>query len=487
MKRILQSWRGGGASRESSNCESLEPRVLLAAAVVSVRASDSAAAESAGRPNPGAIVIERTGGDISSALVVSYSVSGTAGQSDFQGLPGTATIAAGKKSVILPIITMNDAVAEESETVVLNLLASDAYALHANAAKRSATVMIADDEPTVAITRSKDANEGKSAPISGVFTVKRTGKDYSAPLVVEYSLMGDSTATAGEDFRALSGSVTIAAGKTSATITIDPVVDTVPEATETVHLALSTLTTYRLDARKASATVGLIDVRRVEPLTALGMDQNRTWSYALTSDLTAAGQHEHVTADGKASLVANENTFVWSIAATNIVGSSDNSLILPTATFERRSDGVYLTNLYSSVGPANDTEAWTISGLRLAPPTLMTTASGNGQTTVSTPYGDFNGTVSSKVALGATQSVTVPAGTFQATLVTLTLSLRASGRVTLFGETTNVVITETATIAFLTVPGIGPVKFTDTVTGKVSARGQSVSFKAISVAEMTPG
>jgi hypothetical protein len=113
---------------------------------VTVSAPDNAAAETkAGRtPNPGKFRITRAGGGVANDLVVSYTVGGaaTAG-ADYAGLPGTATILAGKTTVDIVVSPVDDAIHEGKETVVLTLTAKPAYRVGTAA---SATVAIADND-----------------------------------------------------------------------------------------------------------------------------------------------------------------------------------------------------------------------------------------------------------------------------------------------------------------------------------------------------
>src|SRR5206468_2676992 len=76
--------------------------------------------------------------------------------------------------------------------------------------------------PTVTVTAT-DANASETGPDSGTFTITRTG-DTTAPLTVNYSLSG--TASNGTDYQQLGTSVTIAAGVSSATVTVTPIDDT---------------------------------------------------------------------------------------------------------------------------------------------------------------------------------------------------------------------------------------------------------------------
>jgi hypothetical protein len=93
---------------------------------------------------------------------------------------------------------------------------------------------------TVTIVAS-DSNASEPGSNRGKFTVTRTGSTNNA-LKVKYKIGG--TASAEIDYQALSGSLNIMAGKTSASIAVKPFDDTVVEPVETVIVTLSPSNTY---------------------------------------------------------------------------------------------------------------------------------------------------------------------------------------------------------------------------------------------------
>ena len=83
--------------------------------------------------------------------------------------------------------------------------------------------------------------EGHAGTTSARFQVTLTSAS-SEPITIAYETPAEGNATPGVDFAAGSGSVTIPAGQTAATITVGVVGDTVPEPNELfyVHLASAT-------------------------------------------------------------------------------------------------------------------------------------------------------------------------------------------------------------------------------------------------------
>jgi subtilase family serine protease len=108
-------------------------------------------------------------------------------------------------------------------------------------------------KPTVTVTAT-DENAAEAGPDTGTFTVTRTG-DTDADLVVSYTVGG--TATAGSDYVALSGTVTIPAGAAEATVVVTPLDDTHVEGGETVELDLATNAAYVVGS-PAFATVTIV-------------------------------------------------------------------------------------------------------------------------------------------------------------------------------------------------------------------------------------
>ncbi|MDB9448817.1 peptidylprolyl isomerase [Dolichospermum circinale] len=89
-----------------------------------------------------------------------------------------------------------------------------------------------------------------------IYTFSRNG-DLSAALTANYSVAGtatfntDYTRIGTGNFTATSGTITFAAGASTATLTIDPTADTVVESNETVALTLATGTGYTIGTTTA--------------------------------------------------------------------------------------------------------------------------------------------------------------------------------------------------------------------------------------------
>jgi Calx-beta domain len=173
----------------------------------------------------------------SQATVISYLVSGTAiSGSDYTALSGTVTIPAGATTATISIPVLNDLVVEPSETVTVTL-SSVTSGLATLGATVIATNTIADnDAATVTITNTTNAAEPAT---NGLMTLTQTAVSSQAT-VISYTVGG--TATSGSDYTALSGTVTIPAGATTATISIPVLDDLIVDPAETVIVTLSSVT-----------------------------------------------------------------------------------------------------------------------------------------------------------------------------------------------------------------------------------------------------
>jgi serine protease len=125
-----------------------------------------------------------------------------------------------------------------------------------NSASHTITVNPSISLPVVNI-EATDANAAEPRKDTGRFTISRQGS-ISARLVVGYTVSG--TATNGVDYKSLSGTVTIRAGASSATVTVSPLDDKLQEGSETVTLSLveQNPKTYVVGS-SGSATVTLSD------------------------------------------------------------------------------------------------------------------------------------------------------------------------------------------------------------------------------------
>ena len=173
-------------------------------------------------------------------VTVNYSVSTSAANAataglDFGPLPGFVVIPDGQTTATIFVTVLDDNIFEGTESVTINI---DSVTGSFGIGTSSASIDITDDEmtPVITIAGVVDGNEGTT---SGRFTVSMTAEN-TADTVVSYSVGG--SASSGFDYNALSGSVTIPAGSTSADIDVIIVDDDSPEPDETLSVTLTGVT-----------------------------------------------------------------------------------------------------------------------------------------------------------------------------------------------------------------------------------------------------
>ena len=215
-----------------------------------------------------------------SATVVSYSVAGTAtdGGTDYTSLTGTVTIPANTLTATIDVTGINDdTIVEGTETVIVTLTGTDDVLIGVDATP--ATVNILDnDTATVSIAATTDANETGS--VQGLFTLTQSATSESAT-VVSYTVTGTAT-NGGTDYTSLSGSVTIPANATTATINVTGIVDdTIVEGTETVIVTLDSTDNVLIGIATGpadTATIDILDNDTAEVSIATTTDANETGS-----------------------------------------------------------------------------------------------------------------------------------------------------------------------------------------------------------------
>ncbi|MGH7131293.1 MAG: CARDB domain-containing protein [Phycisphaerales bacterium] len=195
-------------------------------AVVTVVATDPTAAETTAplAADGGRFTFTRTG-PLTSSLLVTYLIGGTASGGDYTGVTGDVTFAAGSATAVVNIGVVNDVIGEPAETLIFTIIDGPGYGPGAAA---TATVTINDNEPVVTVTAvDAFATQTRDGEVlnPGQFRFTRTGPT-TDPFTVFYTIGG--TALNGVDYldgdtdAALTGQVVIPAGQTGAVVNIAP-------------------------------------------------------------------------------------------------------------------------------------------------------------------------------------------------------------------------------------------------------------------------
>jgi hypothetical protein len=207
-------------------------------------------AENVGTSNT--VTLTRTG-DTSGAASVQVSITGgsaTGNGTDYtsSSFPVTVNFAANETSQTVAIPINDDLLDEVDETITLNLGSASNAILGA----QTTTILTITDNDAVPNLSIDDVmvNEGDGTAIFTVSLDAPSGKAIS----VDYAT-ADDTATAGSDYDSASGTLNVAAGETSKTVTVNVSDDSLDEIGESFFVNLSGATNAAIADNQGQATI----------------------------------------------------------------------------------------------------------------------------------------------------------------------------------------------------------------------------------------
>lgn len=235
---------------------------------VSIAATNPNAAEPS---TTGTFTVTRTGAT-TSALVVNYTIGGTAvNGTDYTTLGTSVSIPAGQSSATITVTPIDNTIVDGTRTVILTLSANAAYTVGTGA---SATVNIADNDsggtlPVITLSSSDNvaAETSSGNANTGSVTITRTGATTSALTV---SLAYSGTAVNGTDYATMPASVTIAAGQASSTLTLTPIDNSIVDGARTAVISAAANAAYTLGS-PAFASILINDNDNATPRTTTGI------------------------------------------------------------------------------------------------------------------------------------------------------------------------------------------------------------------------
>ena len=292
--------------------------------------------------------------EVTVAYETTLEASDTAGSDDFTAMSGTLTIAAGATSGVVSVPTTDDSVDEPNETFTLRLSNPPAGVTLTDP---TATGTIKDDDVPLSLSVANAINVEGNAVFFAVTLSPASGQE----VTVAYETTLEASDTAGsDDFTAMSGTLTIAAGATSGVVSVPTTDDSVDEPNETFTLRLSnppadvTLTdamaTGTIIDNDGSPSLSVADASGVEGNAVLfavtlspASGQEVTVAYETTLEASdTAGSDDFTQMSGTLTIAAGAMSGAVSVPTT------DDSVDEPNETFTLRlsnpSAGVTLTD-----------------------------------------------------------------------------------------------------------------------------------------------
>jgi hypothetical protein len=214
------------------------------------------------------------------------------------------------------------------------------------------------DDPASVSIRGASVTEGNTGTVNATFTVTLS-RATNVDVTVQYAT-ADITATAGSDYAAASGTVTIPAGQTTATVTVAVRGDRLPEPTETFAVNLTAATGASIVGGPGICTIldnepriSISDVSKYEgrkgqkttfTLTvtlSVAYDQAVTVSFQTVNGTATAGDNDYVAKAGTLTFAPGETTKTITIEVKgdskreadeyfylDLFGNSTNSLFI---------------------------------------------------------------------------------------------------------------------------------------------------------------
>jgi hypothetical protein len=234
-------------------------------------------------------------------LVYAATADGTAkADVDYMPASGFLTFAPGQTSMDAVVLLYTDTTYEPDETLTLNVSDPDTGAPIASG---TGTIVNDDPVPTVSVM-STSVTEGDSGTTAVLVNVVLSNMSY-LPVTVDYST-ADGSATAGSDYTAASGTVTIAPGNLGNSVILNVQGDRVYEPDETFTVGLANAHNAVLGA---AGTITIVNDDKVPAVTVSSpsVAEGDSGTAALTFTVTLSGSSgqpvtvNYATSDGTAT------------------------------------------------------------------------------------------------------------------------------------------------------------------------------------------
>ncbi|MCT7956395.1 DUF4347 domain-containing protein [Laspinema palackyanum] len=232
------------------------------------------------------------------------------------------------------VTAADDTAVEYAHTSTISHSVTSTDANYNGMAVSNITANVTDNDlPKVNVAAGNNASEANTS--SGQWTLTLSDAAPTGGMTVNYSVAG--TATSGTDYTALSGSVFIPAGATTANINVTPLDDAIDEPDETVKLTVATGTGYNLGTT-SEATISLVDndtagAKLTQSNNSTNVAESGTTDTYEIVLLSQPTQDVSITVNpdsqtrvvGATSLTFTPNN--WNVAQTVTVGAIDDTAV----------------------------------------------------------------------------------------------------------------------------------------------------------------
>ena len=256
------SWNRGSSQPSDNNAalanrsfvrRSLSGVALPSSGTLQFAASDFDAAEGLG---DFVVIVERVNG-AAGQVSVDYVISGgtaTPGL-DFEPRSGTLLFEDGQRTASFKVPIAMDDIPEGLETIRLQLQGPQGGAVLGNFA--TATIQVQDADSLGVIELSAASYSVDEWSGMATITVKRRPGAWPSEVTVNY-VTEDITAIAGEDYEAVSGTLTFGAGETVKTITVPIINDAKAEPYELLRVSLTSVSPNAVLGDQSTASIRIL-------------------------------------------------------------------------------------------------------------------------------------------------------------------------------------------------------------------------------------
>jgi hypothetical protein len=234
---------------------------------------------------------------------------------DYTAVSGTATILAGSTTTTVPLTILTNNDKQQSTQFVLQLSTING----AQVPQKRATITIVDDTPELSFNSEYRVDEGDN--LSVIFTLQQAVQHN---ITFDYQTI-DSSAVAGDDFTASTGSINILAGSTTATLQLTTLINETKQQSTQFILQLSNVTGAQIDNSQIVITI-VDDTPELSFNSEYSIDEGDNLSVIFT--LQQAVQH-NISFDYQtvnSSAVAGDD-FTASTGSINILAGSTTTTV----------------------------------------------------------------------------------------------------------------------------------------------------------------